>query len=332
MRGDPKPPPDPYRSLKVVAPAAFTVFRLDESTLAAFAHQTLHRPRRPSIFKGPLLLCAKVPNTSGAERGRYGAAVHEEDILYTENFYGVSFYDSDSAYAYALCGILNSSMTAFQLALGGPTWGLERPTVAPHDLLSLRVPRLAPPDSSAIQAALSAERAAAAAPDDRRKLAALDDSVLDLYGLEAKERVLVAESVDRARALILENRRERRRLTIPPNQDVLHEYAARVAMTINAYLRAQNTRHIEAAIYRRRFTTSNFASRIPGVTAVRFRMAPGAPGLEPIVREDDPSYLDALVTKLSGYFGADSPPYLNERRVLRIYGDDELFILSLVSG
>ena len=328
VHGDTNAPPEAYRSLRVVTPGTFTVFRLDKSNLAAFAHQTLHRPRRPLIFKGPLLLCSKVANRSSAERGRYGAAVHEDDVLYTQNFYGVSFYGSDPILAYVLSGILNSSMTAFQLALGGPTWGLERPTVEPHDLLSLRVPRLAPTDSSAIQAVFRAERAAAAAPGDRRELAALDNAVCDLYELEAEERVLVAESVDRARSLIFENRRERGRLTIPPDREVLRGYAGQVAETINTYLRAQNTRHVHAAIYRKRFANTDFATRVPGITAVRFRMAPGGPGLEPVVREDDPSHLDALVTKLRGHLGADSPPYLNERRVLRIYGDDDLFILK----
>ena len=220
------------------------------------------------------MLCSKVANRSGAEPGRYGAAVHEDDVLYTENFYGVSFYRSDPILAYVLSGILNSSLTAFQLALGGPTWGLERPTVEPHDLLSLRVPRFARTDGSAIQAVFRAECAAAGAPGDRRKLAALDDAVFDLYELEAEERVLATESVDRARSLIFENRRERGRLIIPPDREVLREYAGQVAETINTYLRAQNTRHVHAAIYRERFTKTDFATRVPGITAVRFRMAP----------------------------------------------------------
>ena len=211
-----------------------------------------------------------MPNRSGAERGRYAVAVHEGDVLYTESFYGVSFYGSDPILAYVLSGILNSSMTVFQLAFGGPTWGLERPAVEPHDLLSLRVPRLARTDTAAIQAVSGAERAAAAAPGDHRKLAALDDAVFDLYELEAEERVLATESVDRARSLIFENRRERGRLIIPPDREVLREYAGRVAETINTYLRAQNTRHVHAAIYRERFTKTDFATRVPGITAVRF--------------------------------------------------------------
>jgi type I restriction-modification system DNA methylase subunit len=142
VKGDANEPPEAYRLLKAVTPDAFTPFRLRDESLPRFSHKTLHRPRREGIFRGPLLICSKVGNSSGAERGRYSAAVHEGDVLYTQNFYGVSFRDTDPDYAFALSGILNSSLTAFQFALGGPTWGLERPTVEPHDLLSLRVPSL----------------------------------------------------------------------------------------------------------------------------------------------------------------------------------------------
>ena len=328
VRGDANTPPEAYRRLEVVTPDTFTAFRLGKSGLAAFAHQALHRPRRESIFKGPLLICPKIANRSGAERGRYSAAVHDGDVLYTENFYGVSFYGGDPVFAHILSGILNSSMTSFQLAFGGATWGLERPTVEPYDLLSLRVPWFEITDSAVVEAVLNAERDAAAAPSDGEKLAALDEAVFDLYELEPEERVLAADSVDRARFLIFENRRERGRMTHPPDHHVLEEYAGQVAKTINAYLRAQDDRHVEAAIYRKRFTSTSFATRVPGITAVHFVMASGGPGPEPVVSEGEPADVDALVTKLQGHFATDTPPYLNERRQLRIYGEEDLFILK----
>ena len=133
VHGDPNAPPDIYYQLKVVTPQTFAAFRVNEFALTSFTHETLHRPRRESIFKGPLLLCSKGGNRSGAERGRYSAGIYFNDVLYTENFYGISFRHADPIFAYALSGILNSSLTAFQFALGGPTWGLERPTVEPHD-------------------------------------------------------------------------------------------------------------------------------------------------------------------------------------------------------
>ena len=328
VHGDPNAPPDIYYQLKVVTPQTFAAFRVNEFALTSFTHETLHRPRRESIFKGPLLLCSKVGNRSGAERGRYSAGIYFNDVLYTQNFYGISFRHADPIFAYALSGILNSSLTAFQFALGGPTWGLERPTVEPHDLLSLRIPCLKKADRSLIDAVVEAEREAAAAPDDHRRLTALDGAVFDLYDLEPEEQVLVGDSVDRARYQIFESRQERLGLVRPPAGSALREYAGQVTQTINVYLRAQGKRHVEAIIYDRHLPETNLSAEIPGVTAVRFVMVTGAPGSEPVVRIGEPTDLNILASMLRGRFEADVPPYLNERRQLRLYDEKDLFILK----
>lgn len=328
VQGDANVPPEPYYQLKVVTPEVFTAFRLQDDALPSLTHKTLHRPRREGIFRGPLLLCSKVGNSSGAERGRYSAAVHESDVLYTQNFYGVSFRDADPEYAFALSAILNSSLTAFQLALGGPTWGLERPTVEPHDLLSLRVPPLHKISRSQLDALLVTERAAAAAPDDAKRLADLDQAVFDLYELEPEECVVAADSVERARHLVFENRKERVGLVVPPQRGALRAYANQVTSTVNAYLRARGERHLEAILYPKNLKQTDWSAGIPGVTAVRFVMQPGASAEQPIVRDGEPGELDELAAMLRGKFDSEVPPYLNERRQLRLYGEKDLFILK----
>jgi N-6 DNA Methylase len=328
VQGDANTPPARYRHLKVVTPEKFSAFRLDLDSLDNFTHKTLHRPRRQSIFLGPLLLCSKVGNASGVERGRYSAAVSLGDVLFTQNFYGVSFAGADLKYAFALSAILNSSLTAFQLAFGGPTWGLERPTVEPHDLLSLRIPNLTKVDSVLIETLIEAEREAATQPSDPAHLTALDEAVFDVYDLEEDERTLARDSVERARYLVFENRSERAGLITPPNASALRAYAGQVAQTVDAYLRARNERHLEAVIYPVRLAKGDMASGVPGITAVRFVMAKGSAGREPIVRDGDPAELDALAALLRGQFDAAIPPYLNERRQIRLYGFDDLFILK----
>ena len=328
VKGNANVPPQRYYGLKVVTPDVFTPFRLETPGLPRFKHATLHRPRRESIFRGPLLLCSKVGNNSGAERGRYSAAVHTEDVLFTQNFFGISFRDADEVFAYVLSGILNSSLTAFQFALGGPTWGLERPTVEPHDLLSLRVPDLTLADKHQLEAVVAAERAAAADPSRHDLLAALDAAVNELYELEPDETVLASEAVDRARYLIFENRGERATYVMPPNQDTLAAYASQVTTTINTYLRTRGERHLQATIYPCNLAATDAHTGVPGVMAVRFTMASGAPGSKATVYRGQSRDLDTLTEMLRGRFEADKPPYLNERRQLRIYGDNDLFILK----
>lgn len=321
------PSPHDYFSLEVVTPDNFTPFRL-RNALERFEHKTLHRPRNRAIFKGPLLLCSKVGSEAGAQRGRYSAAVAEADHLYTQGFFGISFAKGDKQQAYLLSGILNSSLTAFQFALGGPTWGLERPTVEPHDLLSLRVPHLSELDPDRVKAVIDAERAAATAPEQPPLLAALDEAVFELYDLEPEERVLADEGIDRARYLIFENRKERSGFVVRPAQSDLRAYAQRLVSVVNAYLRARGERHFEALIYPQSLAAADWASGVPGVAAVRFMMASGAPTSEPVVRDGPSSDLAELAAVLRGRLETEVPPYLNERRQLRIYGEDDLFVLK----
>jgi hypothetical protein len=320
--------PEEYFDLPVVTPDVFTPFRLSFEDLGELTHPTLHRKRRQSIFLGPLLICSKVGSDAGAERGRYSAAVSGSDVLYSQSFYGASFANADSRFAYVLSGILNSSVTAFQLAFGGPTWGLERPTVEPHDLLSLRLPMLPHCKFDRFEAVVEAEKHAAEQPSAPRRLEDLDEAVFDLYELEPDERILARESVARARYLIFENRSERGGLVKPPDATFLQAYAGQVAKSVDAYLYARGERHLEAIIYPRRLTKVDLASGVPGVTAVRFVMVPGRPGDMPIVRDGDPADLNTLAALLRGQLEADIPPYLNERRQLRLYGAEDLFVLK----
>ena len=320
--------PKSHRDLLVIEPRDFTPFRVDSGQLKRLNRKTLHRPRSHSIFRGPLVLCPKGAHTRGAERGRYCVTLIGQDVLYTQNLYGISFCDVDPNLAHLVSAILNSSIATFQLAFGGPTWGLERPTVGPEDLLSLRMPFIDQCGQHLIKAAIRAERDAAKQSGDPQSLDALDHAVFDLYDLEKDERVIVKESVSLARSLISENRMVRGGLIKPPDISVLQEYADQVAQTVNAYLHAQGTRHIEAIIYEKHLTKTNLAAGIPGITAVRFVMATGGPGSESVVRTGELTELNTLASMLRGQFEAEVPPYLNERRQLRLYGDADLFILK----
>jgi len=323
-----KATPLEYFDLKVVTPDNFTPFRLTERNLDSLGHKTLHRSRSRSIFSGPLLLCPKGGYSSSVERGRYSAAVFQGDVLYTQNLYGVSFCHADPRWAFVLSGILNSCLTSFQLAFGGATWGLERPTVGPDDVLSLRVPHLASVPPHAIQFVIEAERRIAEAPSDPGRLEALDSAVFDIYEIEPDERILARESVARARHLIFENRSERSIMVRPPDMSALKTYATQVVQTVDEYLRARGERHLEAVVYTHRVTTPDLSAGIPGVTAVRFVMAQGGPKESPVVRDGDRAEMDKLAYLLRGRLEADIPPYLNERRQLRLYGADDLFILK----
>lgn len=323
-------PPEYYYQLDLVTTSAYTPFRLRPGALARFTHEWLHRSRkqRSEIFEGPLLLCPKGSQADALELGRYSAVVVEHSALFNESFYGISFAGKDLAAARVLSAILNSSLTAFQLALGGGAWGLERPTVEPNDLLSLRVPNLNKVDSTLLEAVLAAEEAVAGAPEDEALIASLDGAVCELYGLERDEAILASESVQRARALLFESRAERMTLVKRPSPDDLSTYASEVVRTVNAYLRARGTRHLEAIVYPRHISAGNAIDGTPSVDAVRFAMVAGVPTDAPCVHQGNNAEIERLGALLRGQISSDVPPYLNERRQLRIYDENALFILK----
>lgn len=325
--GDINEPPPHYFDLRVVTPNTYRPFRVADDELEPFAHRNLHRPRNPRIFEGPLLLCPKGNFGNAAEEGRYSASISDGSVLYNKNFYGISFSGGDHTTLHILCAILNSSITSFQLAFAGSTWGLERPTVEPNDLLSLRVPDLNAVDSSALQAVLAAERAAASSPNVAERLNALDDAVFALYGLERDEAVLVRESVNRSREYLFESLAQRHEGVKVPSVESMAGYAREVTQVVNAYLRARGERHLEAVVYPPNARSRGLQPGVPGTAAVRFFMASGPP-LEQIVHSGGSDDLQNLAVAVRDQVTTWVPPYLHERRQLRVYGENDLVVVK----
>lgn len=327
VEGDPNVPPSDFYQTATLRADDYRPFRIDPADLPLFAEPTLHRIRSKSIYRGPLLLCPKANFKSSVEQGRYSAATVDDDLIYTESFYGISFADHVPELAPVFSGILNSCVTTFQLAYGGGAWGLERSTVEPKDLLSLRVPDLRKMDRSTLQRLAEAEAAAAGNPSPDF-LQALDAAAGELYEFDRHELVLARESIERARMLIFEGRKRRRAFVMPPHHEPLQAYAGTVTSVVDDYLRTRGTRHLEAAVYSRPLISASWADGGGGLTAVRFRMSAGAPGREPAIAVGEDAELVALAEQLKGWMKTDLPPYLNERRNLRLYLGDSLFVVK----
>lgn len=313
VEGDLNDPPENYYEMRVVTPEGYRPFRLVLGRLQAFHHTTLHRPRNESIFRGPLVLCPKGISQSR----RYSGAFNQRGVLYTENFYGISFAGKNVEWARLLTGILNSSITTFQLALGGGAWGLERPTVEPKDLLSLRIPDFRACDVNAIRKVLEAEGIAARTPDDPQALRRLDEAVFRLYALERDETVIARESVFRAQMITAENNQQRQNCLRAPEARTLANYANEAIRVVNAYLKAGGNRHLEAEVF----------MPVSGLCVVKFMMASGSVN-GTTVRLGDEAAAEGLVNLVLGDGAADPRPYINEKRQIRIYLHDCVLVVK----
>ena len=318
-----------YLGLPLVEPGVFAPFRIQRDQLGVFNQRAPHQPRNPSILGSPLLLCPTAIGLNDlAPQGRYSVSICSQDALYSESFFGLSFATADHSLVHLLSGILNSSWTTFQLAFGSSSWGVGRPKVDPQDLLSLRVPSITSVAQAEVRQVVKAEQYAAQAPKRMECLRALDQAVCDLCDLGQRERVVLAESVERARHICSDKVAERRRAHEKPSSKHLHRYASEVIRTINAYLRARGARHLEATVYRDESGSVELSTSIPGATAVRFAMASGAPGMDPVINHGYPSDTLQLAHRLRNGLDAECPPYLNESRLLHLYGPDHLLILK----
>lgn len=318
--------PSEYFDLPVLT--SFAPFRLP-SQQGTFTYKALRWPRTIAIFRGPLLICPVAIQTAPKTlRGRYCVAVHRNDLLYNSSFFGISFASASDDSLHLLSAVLNSSLTTFQFALGGPNVGLERTTVKPRAIRSLRVPPLAGVSAHQIAAVVAAEKRNAESGGDPDHLRALDEAVFDLYGLDVEERVLASEAVDRTRHLSCQSRADHERLLRPPTYDELRDYSSEVVQTINAYLEARGVRHVRAVIYRDGLEGFPTGTGLDSSIAMRFASVQGPPSPEPDIREGDHRGLQALAVSIQGMLTSRPPPYLSESRQLRIYGTDDVTIMK----
>lgn len=328
VKGAANAPPSYFFRLPALTPREYTSFRVRPSALKLFDHETLHRVRDEAIYKGPLLLCPKASFKVSPQLGRYTTTFSEQDVVFSESFYGVSFANGDPRIGRLLNAILSSSIATFQLAFAGGAWGLERSTVEPNDLLSLRVPAIGDLESAEVSAVLQAEAALSTTPS-LDNLERLDTAVYALYDLEVDEIVLARESIARARSLIFESPPQRLPATLAPDAGLLEAYAQSVIGVVDRFLRTRGARHMQASIYDRPLFSAAWQDGSAGLTAMCFRMADGPPSETAAVETGAADDLARLADWVRGdALPGAAPPYLSERRQLRLYLQNDLFLIK----
>ena len=330
-RGTAHASPQGYFALPVLTTESFTPYRLQVGHLQRFDQPTLRRPARPSLFKGPLVVC---PGSIKLGTARYAVSTCDADVLYDAKFSGMSCADLAPEMAVILSAILNSSITTYQLLLKAPSIGIERSTVRYQDLLALRVPPLhsiADDGLSRFNNLIAAEQRVAGNPSDASCLRALDEEVYGLYDLQGQERTVIEDGMDQCRQH-LGSRTLRHQAVQPPSYETVCAYGRQATETINAYLRTLGRRHLEATAYPQTLAEGGDPSPLPGLGVVRFAMVAGPPGPTGIVRDGADSDLGRASRILADEIEATSSPYLHERGNLRLYDRDEVFIVKPIEA
>lgn len=323
--------PQEYFKQLALTPETYTPLRLDVGRLQKFSESTVGRARAPSIFSGPLVLCpGAIKLQDGAKTGRYLVSVYDDDVLYDSSYVGFSFATVGPEVARIMSAVLNSSVTTYQLLMKASCLGIERSIVRYQDLVSLRVPWLHPlaeEGLSQFRDLIESEAHLAEDPSDAKRYRGLDEEVYKVYGLASKDRIVVEEGLDQWQ-MILGGQKLRSKSIQPPSHDTLCAYARQVVETIDADLRALGKRHLEAAVYPPTPAEGQVSSPVDGLAAIRFAMAAGVPGPTGIVKDGADADLERVARILREETASASLPHLHGCEGLRLYNDDEVFIVK----
>ncbi len=290
--------------------------RLFTSTdsLSLFCADRAARPRSRKIYRAPLLIVKEFL----LKGPRPVAAVAERDLVYTNAYYGASLSVAGSEIAHLLAAILSSSLASWYFIMTASTFGLWKRRLLLKDIARLPIPDL----EKAAQSDVGKNILRLMKTFHRPHLCdsdwkTLDGAVLDLYGLDEQDRIVVRDGLFRASWEWKQGRLE----SVKPAgiEDHMSDYAHAFLATIDVWLSARDQKWMCAEIF-------NLSQRDP-LRVIRFVLKdkPGVSGVE-IVQPEAP--LKELLLEIGERLNVSLTDSLTGERELRVYGPDEVVIIK----
>ena len=217
--------------------------------LATYNEQYAERPHKRHIYKAPLVIVQQNMRRSP----RVVVAVADEDVVYTQSYFGIPLPPQRTDLAELLAGVLSSAFTSWYLYVAGPDLGLWKARVKKGTADMLPVP-----DLLTAEASRSGRRIIEIVNDLRRQKAGdlaeedyldLDNAVADLYGFDDRERAVIRDGRLRAG---WQWKSERLESIEPIDLDGLSSYARGFVSTFDPWFRAADKRRLRAEVYEAR--------------------------------------------------------------------------------
>lgn len=282
--------------------------------LPSFDHDHAQWPRRKETYRAPVVL---VNEYILQEPPRLVVAVAEQDTVYTNAYFGISFGGARSDAAYFVAGILGSALASWYFLMSGSSFGLWKRRLLLADLEEMPVPDLVQSVSSdeGKRVAQIVRTFDGCVPDGGWR--SLDDAVFDLYGLDDEDRIIVWDGLEQA---TWQWRKGKRHSVAPADEDDLQAYARAFLWTMDAWLSAGKRRHMRAEIFR-------LPSDAP-VRVIRFVLEEG-PGPSDEVKVITP---EGELSEVLARIGERTRVQLSEELVglrdLRVHAKDEVSIIK----
>ena len=298
----------PYARKELVDP-----FSLAIDDLPVFDEDKAERPRQAEVYRAPLVLMKEFMRGGP----RPVVAVSEQDVVFTDSFYGVSFSAAESEIAYFLAGLLSSALASWYLLMTGSAFGLWMRRLKLKDIAPMPVPVLKRHvESHAGRRVVRLVRALHQRPPDADDWNELDHAVFDLYELDDSDRIVVRDGLFRAG---WQWKAGRESSVAPAGVDDLRHYAEMFVGTMDAWLSASNRRRMRAEIYALPPDAPHRVVRFvleeqPGPSVVKVVM-PGAP-------------LSSVLARIGERTEVRVTEALVGLRELRVHARDEVSIIK----
>jgi len=277
-------------------------------------NMSFHRSRDPRIYEAPLVVTTRGLGVNG-----FFSAFCPTDVVYTEEYYGISIPRQQEYPAHYLNGVLNSSLTTYFLFLTASVWGVERDKVEPNDLLRLPLPMPSKDNQHIISLIVRLEEQLRVSQDQdiRAEIKEqLDKAVFDLYDLSEVERILVQDILNFT--IDLRMKGEISKALDRPKNEELKSYSLQLINTIQPFFRTLNEVVMEADI---------FEMKTAPLQVIRFGVV-AIPGRIPSIQVVTEQALDNVLGKIATQLPTRIADTVYTRRNLRIYVDNDYYIVK----
>ena len=285
------------------------------AVLPNFDHDRAEGPRPIGTYRAPVLL---IKEFLLKERPRVVVAVTEQDTVYTDAYFGISFSGSRPDAAYFVAGVLGSALATWYFLMSGSAFGLWLHRVKRADLAVLPMPEinqsLVSDAGKRVVRLVRALHDRPASDDDWRSL---DDAVFDLYGLDDEDRIVMRDGLSRAS---WQWQTGKLHSVAPADEADLRAYAGAFLWTMDAWLSAGKRRHMRAEIYR-------LPTDAP-IRVIRFILEEG-PGPSEEVKVITPEgELSEVLARIGKRTSVQISKELVGLRHLRVHAEDEVTIIK----
>lgn len=278
-----------------------------------FTQSKAERPREREVYRAPLII---VKETLVAQP-RPIVAVSHRDLVFTNAFFGASVPSKHADSIRLLSGILSSSFAVWYFVMTASEFGLWKRRLLRDDVASLPIPDLNSVTASADGKRVLRAVDALTRSSNNDNWSRLDAAVADVYGLDASDRVVVADGLFRGSWQWREGR-ERSVEPADTHRDVVR-YADVFLSVVNSWLAARNVRHMRAEVFDVRSTSA--------LRVVRFVLEEGPGTSEVAVLNGTDQIADVLET-LGQRLRVKLSHVLVGNRELRVHGRDEVVIIK----